>query len=167
MKRLVLVLISPPGAGKGTLAKQLVERNNFTSFSTGELLREEIRKGTELGIKITNVMDSGHLVSDDIVAEIAENALLNSTGDVILDGYPRTVNQVHLLNLSLQKLNSHQQEFLLLPILLVVKDESLLIDRITQIRAKTDNRKGDDDPIAIRKRLQVYYEETRIGLQLA
>jgi adenylate kinase len=95
----VVVLLAPPGGGKGTQAKKLVEGFSLTHISVGDVLREEVRNGSELGKRVKKVMEAGELVSDELVAEIISNRLKgksNSKG-FILDGYPRNVAQAEYL----------------------------------------------------------------------
>ncbi|MFH0920012.1 MAG: adenylate kinase [Fibrobacterota bacterium] len=95
-----IILFGPPGVGKGTQATLLKDKFNLLHVSTGEALRNEVAKGTELGKKAKAIMDSGKLVSDDIVAGIVASAMQNTTGKngVMLDGFPRTVTQAEILD---------------------------------------------------------------------
>lgn len=90
-----IIFIAPPAAGKGTQAKLISEKYNIPHISTGELLREEINKGTELGKKINEVIVSGKLVNDELVLKLLKNKILDETckNGYILDGYPRSLNQ--------------------------------------------------------------------------
>ena len=95
-----LILIAAPGAGKGTLSKDLLEKYNYVHISTGDLLREQVAKGDELGKKIKALMDSGSLISDDITNEMITTYIekaLKENKHFILDGYPRTINQAKYL----------------------------------------------------------------------
>jgi adenylate kinase len=95
-----LVLVGPPGAGKGTQARQIVDRYGIPQISTGDLLRENVKKGTELGQKAKAVMDSGKLVSDELVNEMVAERLArpDCARGFILDGFPRTVGQAEWLD---------------------------------------------------------------------
>ena len=106
-----LVIFGPPGAGKGTQSKFISNKFNLFQLSTGELLREEIKKKTELGSKISAIINSGDLVSDDIVSDLIEKFISNKnySKKIIFDGYPRNLNQArkldNLLNKYSQKIN--------------------------------------------------------------
>jgi adenylate kinase len=95
----VVVLLAPPGGGKGTQAKKLVERFGLTHISVGDVLREEVRNETELGNQVKEVMEAGELVSDELVAEIIKGRLTGPTDSngFVLDGYPRNVSQAGYL----------------------------------------------------------------------
>ena len=90
-----LILFGPPGAGKGTQAKFLVKKLNSFQVSTGDMLRDEIKKDTEIGKKIINNMNDGKFVEDEIVNKLLEKIIFNpkNNNKLIFDGYPRTVNQ--------------------------------------------------------------------------
>ena len=90
-----IIFIAPPAAGKGTHAKLLAEKYNIPHISTGDLLREEVAKSTDLGLKIKNIMETGALVSDDVITELLKNRLVKSdcNDGYILDGYPRNLEQ--------------------------------------------------------------------------
>ena len=90
-----IIFIAPPAAGKGTYAKLISEKYNIPHISTGDLLREEASKPTELGLKIKNIMESGALVSTDVITDLLKNRLVESdcNNGYILDGYPRSIEQ--------------------------------------------------------------------------
>ena len=102
-----IIFIAPPAAGKGTQSDLLVKKYGYIHISTGDLLRDEMKNKTELGIRITDVMESGGLVSDEIVTELLRNRL--SRDDVksgfILDGYPRNIAQAQILDNLVKELN--------------------------------------------------------------
>ena len=91
-----ILLIGAPGAGKGTLAAKLIKEFNISHISTGQMLREAVQSGSELGKKVEDVMNSGQLVSDELMIEVVKNALTNNPS-YILDGFPRTVPQAEAL----------------------------------------------------------------------
>ena len=93
-----IVFIAPPAAGKGTQSELLVSKYGYVHISTGDLLREEIIKQSPLGIEIENLMQSGALVSNEIVTKLLQNALSEIDKPFILDGYPRNIEQVDLLD---------------------------------------------------------------------
>lgn len=100
-----IIFIAPPAAGKGTQSDLLVKKYDYVHISTGDLLREEVNKQTDLGIKISKLMQEGALVSNDVVTELLKKALENTDKPFILDGYPRNVEQVNILNSILNMVN--------------------------------------------------------------
>jgi len=123
-----LILIAAPGAGKGTLAKDLKEKYNYTHISTGDLLREAAAKGDELGKQIHEMQTKGLLVTDEIVANALKNRLMepDCQNGYILDGYPRTVKQAEMYDEIVKELNKDLGLVIVLDI-----DKELLIERIT------------------------------------
>lgn len=123
-----LILIAAPGAGKGTLAKDLKEKYNYTHISTGDLLREAASKGDELGNKIHEIQTKGMLVPDEIVASALKNRLMEDdcSNGYILDGYPRTVKQAEMYDKILEELNKDLGVVIVLDI-----EKELLVERIT------------------------------------
>ena len=123
-----LILIAAPGAGKGTLAKDLKEKYGYTHISTGDLLREAAAKGDELGRQIHEMQTKGLLVTDEIVANALKNRLMEEdcNNGYILDGYPRTVKQAEMLDGIVSELNKDLGMVIVLDI-----DKELLIERIT------------------------------------
>lgn len=100
-----IVLFGPPGAGKGTQSALLVERMHMKHISTGDLLREEVKKTSSLGMKAKSFMDKGELVPDDVIIDMVEGVLKGIPGQsIILDGFPRTVPQAKALEVMLSKL---------------------------------------------------------------
>jgi adenylate kinase len=101
-----LIFLGPPGAGKGTIAQRLSQKYGLQQISTGDLLRSEVEKGTELGKKVKAVIEKGELVDDETVAALVENRLreLGSDRGFILDGFPRTIKQASLLESAAKKL---------------------------------------------------------------
>ena len=150
-----LVLLGPPGSGKGTQATSLKEQLQVPHISTGDLLRAEVAAGTELGKQAKAVMDAGNLVSDDILLGMLESRL--SQADVangfILDGYPRNVAQANALGELLARLQQPLDAIVQLDV-----PTELLVERIAG-RAKEQGR-ADDNPESVRQRLQVYNDST-------
>lgn len=123
-----IILLGPPGAGKGTQAQRLEQRRGMRQLSTGDMLRGAVRAGTPIGIKAKAVMDRGELVSDEIVSELidAELTAMGAEVGAIFDGYPRTAAQAR----SLDEILAHHDRSLDHVIELVV-DEDALVERIT------------------------------------
>lgn len=150
-----LVLLGAPGSGKGTQAAKLREHLQVPHISTGDLLRAAVKAGTPLGLQAKAVMESGALVSDEIVLGMLEERLTAAdTGNgFVLDGYPRNLVQANALDGLLKKLKQ--------PVDIAVQldvDTELLIDRIAG-RAQVEGR-ADDTPEAVRNRLKIYNEAT-------
>lgn len=150
-----LVLFGPPAAGKGTQAQRLVETRGLIQLSTGDMLRAARKAGTELGDKVAHIMDSGQLVSDDIVIALIEEQLTNNpdAAGFIFDGFPRTIAQAKALDATLAKRGTQVDSV----IRLRVEDQSI-ITRITK-RFEEQGRK-DDNPETFKKRLSAYHENT-------
>ncbi len=123
-----IILLGPPGAGKGTQANLLVEHHGMLQLSTGDMLRETRKADTDLGRRVASVMDAGELVSDEIVSAMID-AKLSDMGDhvgAIFDGYPRTEAQAHALD---EILSKHGRK--LHHVIELVVDEEALVDRVT------------------------------------
>lgn len=155
-----IILIGPPGAGKGTQAKILEDGRGLKQLSTGDMLRAEIAEKTPLGLKVKDIMDSGSLVSDEIVIEMISHRIDKDdcAKGFILDGFPRTVAQAEALD----KMLHHKSKDLNAVIQLVV-DENALIERIEK-RAKESGESGtartDDNAATLQKRLDTYRSQT-------
>jgi len=150
-----IALFGPPGAGKGTQSKLLLEKYNLTYISTGDMLREEIAKQTELGKEAREIIDRGGLVPDEIIVQIIEKKVimnLDSRG-ILFDGFPRTVVQAYILEGLLLKLNSSLTCMLSLE---VPNDQ--LVTRMLE-RSKTSGR-ADDNLEVIKVRFQEYENKT-------
>ncbi len=177
-----IVFLGPPGAGKGTQAKILIERYGIPQISTGDMLREHRAKGTELGKKAQEYMDKGQLVPDEIILGMVKERLSqpDCQKGFILDGFPRTVAQAEALDKLLEEMGK-KLDFALA---LIVPDE-LLVERLTGRRTckscgmmyhikykppKVDNKcdvcggelyqRPDDNEETVRNRLKVYHEST-------
>jgi adenylate kinase len=150
-----LVLLGAPGSGKGTQATRLRDHFGVPHISTGELLRAAVRAGTPLGTQAKTVMESGALVSDDIVLAILEERLSegDTDGGYILDGYPRNLAQANALDGLLVRLAQPVERAIQLDV-----DNELLIARLAG-RALAEGR-ADDNPESVRKRLEVYDAQT-------
>ncbi|AQX28165.1 MULTISPECIES: adenylate kinase [unclassified Bartonella] len=156
-----LILLGPPGAGKGTQAKILTEEYNIPQLSTGDMLRAVIMKETEVGKIAKAVMESGSLVSDDIVNQIVSDRISESdcTKGFILDGYPRTLVQAEALQKILKSKNGQLDA-----VIKLVVDEDALIERMKKRVQDTifsgGQVRSDDNPDAFAKRLVEYREKT-------
>ena len=155
-----IILFGPPGAGKGTQAKYLVKRLNNFRISTGDILRNEIKKDSEIGKNIINNMSDGKFVSDEIVNELIKDLIFdpNNINRLIFDGYPRSLSQAK--NLDLLLTNSNQKIDCIF-FLNVHKD--IIIKRIEK-RKDIENR-SDDNLKTIVKRYEVYMETTKPVLE--
>lgn len=182
-KKTNLVLLGGPGAGKGTLASMLKEKAPFLHISTGDMLRSEVKSGTELGKKAQVIMESGGLVSDEIVTAMVGATLQKDEEKygMLLDGYPRTLNQAKLLDSLLSKLNRPLDG-----VVYLCGDDDFLIKRLTsRIMCRKCNRiynqyafppkktgvcddcggeiyqREDDSEASARKRLVTFHAQTQ------
>ena len=177
---MILVFLGPPGAGKGTQAKLLSQRMGFLHLSTGDLLREAVKNQTPLGKKAKEYMDRGELVPDELIVQLIEETMPKD-GNVILDGFPRTVNQA----LALEEMLRVKGEKILKVLFFDVPDE-VIIDRLSGRRVcskcgavyhvkynppKVEGvcdlcggtlvQRDDDKEEVVRKRLEVYRKQTQ------
>lgn len=146
-----VVLLGPPGAGKGTQAQVLCQRLGVPAISTGDMLREAVAEGTELGAKVQGIMASGALVDDATMAEVVRERLAKPDAQrgFLLDGYPRTLPQAETLAGILQRAGQDLNAVLLVD---VPEDEL--------VRRALLRGRGDDKEEVIRERLRVYREKT-------
>ena len=154
-----IVIFGPPGAGKGTQSKFIVKKYNVHQLSTGDLLRNEIINSTELGNKISSIMNSGELVSDEIVGDLIEKFISNKDykNKIIFDGYPRTLSQAKNLDILLKKYNQKIDIVLKLDVSL-----DTIKKRILE-RKSIEQRADDNEEIAI-KRFQTYQKSSETVL---
>ena len=151
-----IILFGPPGAGKGTQAKHLEKKLNNFQVSTGDMLRDEIKRESEIGRKIINYMNDGKFVNDEIVNSLIKKVIFDpkKKNKLIFDGYPRTLDQAKNLDLWI---NASNQKIDFIFFLNVSKD--VIIQRIE--RRKIIEKRSDDDLNTILRRYETYMETTR------
>ena len=151
-----IILFGPPGAGKGTQSKYLVKKLNAFQISTGELLREEINKNSDIGKAIINDMSDGKFISDEIVNKLIENLVSDpqKKNKLIFDGYPRSLSQAKNLEVLLE--NSNQKLDL---ILFLNVNKKIIIERLEKRRI-IENR-SDDETDTIVRRYETYMKTTQ------
>jgi adenylate kinase len=177
-----LILVGPPGSGKGTQAKMLIDKYSIPQISTGDILREAVKEGSPLGKKAKSLMDKGSLVPDEVVVGIIEERLKkpDCKGGFILDGFPRTVAQAEALDKILDKMNLEIDHLLNIEV-----DDGELLKRLTGRRTCKNCGRGyhiifdppakenvcnecngdlyqrdDDKEDTIKSRLKVYHDQT-------
>ncbi|MER9139474.1 adenylate kinase [Mesorhizobium sp. M0830] len=156
-----LILLGPPGAGKGTQAQRLVEKHGIPQLSTGDMLRAAVQAGTEVGKRAKAVMDAGELVSDAIVNAIVAERIdqADCANGFILDGYPRTLVQAD----AVEQMLSNRSQGLDAVIELVVDDKALIgriVKRADEAQAAGLPVRKDDNPAVFEERLREYYKKT-------
>ena len=178
-----IILLGPPGAGKGTQARRLVDGRGMVQLSTGDMLREARTSGTEMGRKVAEVMDKGHLVTDDIVIGLIRERLASGTvgAGYIFDGFPRTLPQADALGALLADLGQGIDHVIEMQV-----DDEVLVDRVSgrstcadcgavyhdrthpvpadgkceSCGGTTFKRRADDNADSLRIRLLAYYKQT-------
>lgn len=150
-----IVLLGPPGSGKGTQAALMVKQLGIPHISTGALLRDAAKRGTALGLRAKARTDKGELVSDDVISGMLEERLQleDVAKGFILDGYPRNLAQASALDILLKRLNQPVEEAILIDI-----NAEQILKRIAK-RAQEEGR-ADDTEETVRNRLRVYAEQT-------
>ncbi len=151
-----LIILGPPGAGKGTQATQIAEHYGIPAISTGDIFRANIKNETELGLQVKEILASGGYVSDDITNAIVEARLAedDAASGFLLDGYPRTTAQVTALDAMLAK-GDHSVD----KVLELVVDDEVVVQRLLK-RAELEGR-ADDTEEVIRERMAIYHRETK------
>jgi adenylate kinase len=154
-----IILLGPPGAGKGTQAQRLVESRGMVQLSTGDMLREAKTSGTEMGNRVAEVMARGDLVTDEIVIGLIREKLLGGGTGFIFDGFPRTLPQAD----ALAELLDETGQSLAHVIELQVDDEVLvgrIVNRAKEAAAAGQPVRADDNEESLRIRLMAYYKQT-------
>lgn len=152
------IIFGPPGAGKGTQSYLLTEKFNFKHVSTGQLLREEITKGTKTGILAKSLIDQGNFVDDSVVMEMIRHQICSAQPEVkgfIFDGFPRTISQAQAFDSLLASCEKRE----VAGVLSLEVADSILVDRI-QKRALIEGRKDDSSIETILKRIRTYHNKT-------
>ncbi len=156
-----IILLGPPGAGKGTQASKLVDDRNMVQLSTGDMLRAARTSGTEMGRKVAAVMDRGELVTDEIVIGLIREQLLaaGDHGGFIFDGFPRTLAQADALGELLSEIGARVDHVIELQV-----NDDVLVERIIGRAAETvaagGQARADDNEESLKTRLMAYYKQT-------
>lgn len=151
----IVLFMGPPGAGKGTQAAMLAEERGLTPLSTGDMLRDHVRRGTELGQRAKVIMDAGDLVPDDVIVGMVRETMSAAPAlRFLLDGFPRTPAQAAALDALLAELGAEIRAAIALE-----ADDDELVARLLQ-RAQLEGR-SDDNETTIRNRMEVYRRQTQ------
>ena len=151
-----LIILGPPGAGKGTQAARIADHHGIPAISTGDIFRANIKNETPLGLQVKEILASGGYVSDDVTNAIVEDRLAQDdcSGGFLLDGYPRTLAQVAALDGMLAAHGTSLDHVLELTV-----DDDAVVARLLK-RAESEGR-ADDTEAVIRERMAIYHRETR------
>ncbi len=152
-----IVLLGPPGAGKGTQSRILQEKFGLFQLSTGDMLRAEVASGTELGIKAKSIMDAGGLLPDEVMIGMIKDRMSRPeySSGIIFDGFPRTVPQAEALDHMLMDAG-HQLD----AVIQLTVDDGILLGRIRKREAESHITRSDDNPDVLIKRLAAYHAQT-------
>lgn len=160
-KNKVLIFLGPPGAGKGTQAQRLAQEEGLAQISTGDILRDHVKRGTDLGQQVKPLLDEGKLVPDEILIALIRDRLADMEPvRVIFDGFPRTCAQAEALDMLLEELGAPVSAVPLLE----VPDEVLIqriVERGRQAAERGEPVRSDDTEDVARKRQQIYREQTQ------
>ncbi|MDD2594395.1 MAG: adenylate kinase [Bacteroidales bacterium] len=150
------IMFGPPGAGKGTQAKLMVDKYNLRHVSTGDLLRAEIKKGSELGNQAKALIEAGSLVPDEVVVAMIKNEIETNphVAGFIFDGFPRTTQQASVLDEMLAKMGKQVDS-----VISIIVDDNLVKERIKH-RAMLEDRKDDMQDDVIANRIRTYHQKT-------
>ena len=152
-----LILFGPPGAGKGTQAKLLIDEFKIVQISTGDMLRDEVKSGSDLGNAVKSTMEKGNLISDEIIMSMIEKRITKEDciNGFILDGFPRTLKQAIDLDNILNKLDIHIDKVIEINV-----DEDFLLKRITKRALESKITRDDDNSEILKNRIVVYKKDT-------
>lgn len=152
-----IILLGPPGAGKGTQAQHLEQQFGLKQISTGDMLRAEMAAGTPLGLNVKAIVESGQFVPDPVMIDLIKSRTLQAdcAGGFILDGFPRTESQAKALDTMLVGRKTKIDAVLLLEV-----DAEQIVDRLAERSAPDGSRRADDEPDTVRRRIQVYKDQT-------
>ena len=151
-----IILLGPPGAGKGTQAQFIIENLGIPQISTGDMFRATVASGSSLGSKLKEIMDSGSLVSDEIVIEVVKERISqpDCSGGFLFDGFPRTISQAEVLDIFLDSMKMNIRATISLDV-----EDFILEDRLIK-RGKTSGRLDDQNINKIRNRFKEYNKKT-------
>src|SRR5712672_915568 len=160
-KNMRLILLGPPGAGKGTQAQRLVEKHGIVQLSTGDMLRAAAKAGTPIGLRANDIMARGELVPDEVVVAIVSDRVdeADARNGFILDGFPRTVPQAVALDSMLKEKGLELDGVIELKVDAGILQKRIA-SRIADAKARGEQLRSDDDPEILKKRIEAYRAQT-------